>query len=228
MPVWQVILVTLAISGVVFLIVSTQGLVKGQEFSPTLFQAREFHFYEIPLLHLQMTPIRRSSATPRAATYVRQNFLIQPVPPGNASTWHLVYLSRGVSVEKPADAELLMTQLNLMNAGDPYWRTWSVEHPEHAKKFWPVIQRLANRELYVLMPRLFELAQQSQTSDELVAKIDDELRQNYARLIQDMRDAGRNDVAEQLRVEAIADYPDDRVLRSLPILTANPEPSGKT
>lgn len=221
MPIWQIVLIGLVISAIAFLIVSTQGHVRGQEFSPTLFQAREFHFYEIPLLHVQMTPIRRSSATPRAATYVRQNSLIKPATSGSESPWHLVHLSRGVGAEKPADAELLMNQLNLTKAGKPYWRIWSVDNPEHAKKFWPIIQRLATRELYVLMPRLFELAQQAHTPDELKAKIDQQLQSDYVRLIQDLRDADRNDLAEQLRNEATADYPDDNELRSLPAFDEN-------
>jgi hypothetical protein len=228
MPVWQVVVIGLVISVIVFLIVSTQGHVRGQEFSPTLFQAREFHFYEIPLLHLQMTPIRRSSATPRTANYVRQNSLIAPVTAADETSWHLVHLSRGVSAEKPADAELLMNQLNLTKAGEPYWRTWSVDYPEHAAIFWPIIQRLAMRELYVLMPRLFELAQQAHTADELKAKIDEQLRQDYTRLIQDLRDAGRDDLAEQLRSEATADYPDDSELRSQPAVPDNSAGSGKS
>ena len=67
------------------------------------------------------------------------------------------------------------------------------------------------------MPRLFELAQRSMTADELKARIDEHLRQNYARLIQDMRDAGRNDVAEQLRVEAKRTTPTTRCFDRCPL-----------
>ena len=215
MPVWMIILVAVAISAVSFLIIRTQGYVEGQEFSPTHFQARDFHFYEIPLLHLQMTPIRRSSSTPAVATYVRQNSLIGPVPTGSPTQWHLVHLRRGFANSAPADAELLVNQLQLVGGGDAYWRLWSKERPEQAKRFWPIIRRLAERELYVLMPRLFEIAQRSGSPKQLSADIDRELKHRYAALIHDMRDAGRKDLAEQLRREAADDYPGDPRFQSV-------------
>tara|TARA_R110002049_G_scaffold4601_4_gene31910 strand:+ start:154995 stop:155651 length:657 start_codon:yes stop_codon:yes gene_type:complete len=218
----MVVAIALAISAVAFLIVRTQGYVEGQEFSPTHFQARDFHFYEIPLLHVQMTPIRRSSSTPAVATYVRQNALIKPVPTGAPDQWHLVHLSRGYSDEVPADAEMLINQMNLKTDGKPYWRSWSTERPEHAKRFWPVIQRLAQRELYVLMPRLFEIAQQAGTPQQLALEIEADLRQNYVEMIRDMRAAGRDDLAEQLYAEAQADYPDDQKFNSLLDPSAEP------
>ena len=41
-----------------------QGNISGTEFSPTHFQQRDFGFYEIPLIHLQISPIKRSASTP--------------------------------------------------------------------------------------------------------------------------------------------------------------------
>ena len=78
---------------VLFIVIRTQGFVSGQEFSPTHFQQREFSFYEIPLIHLQITPIKRSGSTPSTATYVRQNSA-DHAPYRRPHHWHLVSLSR--------------------------------------------------------------------------------------------------------------------------------------
>src|SRR6056297_2194037 len=144
---WAIAFVaTCLIVGVGYLVIRTQGFVSGTEFSPTHFQQREFEFYEIPLLHWQITPIHRSAGTPPTATYIRQKSLI-PAPMGVPSDWHLASHSRGLSEQKPADAQLLLWQLTLRADGDPFWRQWSIDHPQHAKLLWPWVQRLAEREL---------------------------------------------------------------------------------
>ena len=211
---WFTVVATIVTLLVVFLVVRTQGYVSGREFSPTHFQQRDFSFYEIPLLHIQITPIKRSSATPATAIYVRQNGLIT-TPAGTPKYWHIVSLSRGLTGTTPADAGLLMDQMELGSSGDEYWRTWSKDHPQHAKILWPLIQKLSIRELYLLMPPLFELTQVEQTPQELQAKLDERLQRDYVQLVQDMRDADRNDLAETLLSEAIGDYPTNDDLQAL-------------
>ncbi len=191
---------------VALFVIRIQGFVGGSEFSPTHFQQRDFQFYEIPLIHQQITPIRRSISTPATANYLRQKSLIK-TPKGQPVDWHLVSISRGLGGVAEADAQLLIDQLQLNSNNQLYWRTWTVDHPDLAGRFWPVIQRLAERELYVLMPRLFEIAQNAQTPTDLRSSVDAYLVTQYQSLIQDMIDAGRIDVAEQLAAEAGRDYP---------------------
>ena len=74
---WVIIIGAILSSLLLFVVVRLQGHVTGREFSPTHFRLREFSFYEIPLLHLQITPIKRSDVTPRSATYLRQKSLIR-------------------------------------------------------------------------------------------------------------------------------------------------------
>ncbi|MGB7328218.1 MAG: hypothetical protein WBD31_25305 [Rubripirellula sp.] len=201
--------VMLAIVG--FLIIRTQGFVSGSEFSPTHFQKRDFRFYEIPLVHLQITPISRSSSTTQAARYLRQKNLI-PVVTGPPDVWHLVQISRGLTGATPLDAQLLTDQLELSLGSDAYWEKWSTDHPKMAKVLWPVVQRLAQRELYVLIPRLMEIAQLQSATDQSPADlqnaIDQYLPEQYASLIVDLREAGRRELADGVRQEATADYPD--------------------
>lgn len=208
------VVATLVFIVVLFIVVRTQGHVSGAEFSPTHFQQRQFSFYEIPLIHVQITPIKRTSSTPRTALYVRQNGLIQ-TPTGSPDDWHLVSISRGMTGSTPADAQLLVEQLQMSNSGNEYWRTWSIDHPNQAKVLWATIQNLAERELYILMPPLFELAQIDRSPAELQQAFDEHLQREYVQLIQDMRAADRPDLADALLSEAIKDYPDNQPLRNL-------------
>jgi hypothetical protein len=113
--------------------------------------------------------------------------------------------------------------LELEDGADAYWRTWSIDHPKRAKVLWPVIQQLAVRELYMLMPPLFELAQREQTAAELQSAIESRLEQDYASLVQDLRRAGRDELADQILAEAREDFPESQQLQELRLST--PEPS---
>jgi len=212
--VWVTVITTAALIFVLFIIIRIQGSVAGYEFSPTHFQQRKFSFYEIPVIHLQITPIKRTGSTPKTATYLRQKSLITPHT-GPPKTWHIVSISRGWTGSTPADANLLVDQLNLQSGPNEYWRQWSIDHPKRAKVLWPVIQKLAQRELYILMPRLFELAQIEQTPEQLGENIDNQLRSQYRGLIEDMQAADRGELAQQLLAEASNDYPDDAELKNL-------------
>jgi len=211
---WVVVISTLALSLLTFFIVYTQGHVTGREFAPSHFQLRKFSFYEIPLLHLQITPIRRSGETLPAATYVRQSTLINS-PKGAPKDWNLVFLSRGLSGTTPADAQLLIDQLEMYGQSDPFWRKWSIDHPKHAAIVWPHVQRLAQRELYVLVPMVLELAQKEMPADSLATKIDDLLKRQYRLLVTDMLAADRGELAQTLLAEAVSDYPNDAELQKL-------------
>lgn len=199
-----------------------QGAVRGTEFSPTHFQTRSFSFQEIPLLHLQLTPIRRSATTATASSYLRANNLIQ-VPPGSPAQWHLVRISRGVSPSVSADAEILVQYLELSVSNSTYWKQWSVDHPKLAPVLWPRIQRLAQRELYVLMPDLFELAKRTPSSADVFSEqLDRLIRESTLQLAADMKEAGRIELARDLLREGLADFPDDSKLQAA--LEALPPP----
>ena len=222
---WVIVISTLALSILLFFIVYTQGHVSGREFSPTHFQSREFSFYEIPLLHIQITPIRRKSTALPTATYVRQSGLVS-APRGTPDTWHLVYLSRGLSGSTPADAQLLVDQLEMYGEKGTFWKKWSIDHPEHAAKIWPITQRLPKRELYVLIPMVLELAQKDLPVEKMTRQVNELLKRQYRLLVTDMRAADRGELAQTLLDEAISDYPNDTELKKLqtakPISTAVP------
>lgn len=220
---WVIVIATVMLVCVLFLVIRLQGYVSGVEFAPTHFQQRRFSFFEIPLIHLQITPIQRTAETPSTANYLRVNSLVQ-THRGSPTTWHLVSITRGLTGATPADAQLLTSHLNLEHGGDQYWRTWSVDHPQHAKVLWPIVQDLAIRELYLLMPPIFEIAQIEQTPSDLQAQVEARLKSDLALLIQDLRSAGRTELADQILAEALQDYPSDENLLKLRSSTTDPSP----
>ena len=73
----------------------------------------------------------------------------------------------------------------------------------------------AERELYILMPELFELARIQQPAAAFALQTDQWLREEYVGLVKDMRAADRLGLADQLLDEALGDFPSDRQLNEL-------------
>jgi hypothetical protein len=208
------VLSTLVFAVILLIVVRTQGYVEGNEFSPTHFQQRKFSFYELPLIHVQITPIRRSANNSKTADHVRLTGLIKQYT-GPPATWHLANISRGLTGTTPRDPNLLIDLLNLEDNGALYWEQWSTNNKPRAQILWPIIQKLAERELYILMPSLFEIAQLEQTPQELQQNLNQHLRQQYLALIKDMQAAKRDVLAEILWEEAKRDYPTDKDIQNL-------------
>jgi len=204
----------LVLSLLLFFVVRLLGHVSGEEFSPTHFRTREFSFYEIPVLHWQITPVLQTPNTPNAATYLTQKKWVTP-PGSPPKTWHLVKIQRGFSEEQPSDAALLVRQLRASQSGLPVWEQWSTDHPKLAPVLWPTVAKLAERELYILMPRLFEIIRDIDDLPTLKTTLQDYLRDEYTSLVQDMRAANRDELADALLSEVNQDYPSDEALRRL-------------
>lgn len=205
------VMTILLVGGVILI----QGSVSGTEFAPSHFQTRTFSFHEIPFLHLQITPVKRKIVANPAARQVRTaGYITTPrgTPP---NTWHLVSISRGPSTT-PALASLLTDALEL-GVGQQFWQSWTTKHPKSAAVLWPRVQQLAQRELYVLIPELLQLAR-TQTADDgikLKSQIDQWLVVQYADLVLDMRAADRIALADGLLEEALGDFPNDAALQAL-------------
>jgi len=154
--------------------------------------------------------------TPQTAKYVRMTTL-KNVAKGRATTWHLVSISRGLTGQAVADADLLMQHLQLGDDQDPYWKSWSKQHPNHSAILWPIIQQLAKRELYVLIPMVFQIAEANADSSTYVMQttLDMRLAMEYVTLIKDMREAKKDDIAAELLAEALIDHPNSHELNRL-------------
>ncbi len=219
-----VLLICVGVAGMVGLVMLLFGSVSGIEFSPANFESRRFTVREIPWLQIQITPIQRTHKQSSTARYLVAQSLIQPAK-SSPSDWHLVQLSRGGMSTNDADAKLLTDQLEMHfdnsnstgsnSTTNEYWHNWSINDPAKAKIFWPIVQKLASRELYILMPRLFSLAVDAQDDQALQQSIDTYLRANYFDLVTEMRNAKRTELADELLAEAMTDYPDDEKLQGL-------------
>lgn len=212
-----IIICTILTVFLVAAVMMIKGRVSGTEFSPSHFQTRDFFFYEIPYLHVQLTPIRRSNSTGSFTLQIRAKSWInvpRGVPPSN---WHLVTLWRGPT-EIPAVASLLVRELELPESGGLFWENWNTDHPNRASVLWPLVQRLADRELYVLVPELMLLARTlpgDDDADKLAAVANQWVVDQYVGLVNDLRDADRGVLADDLLDEAISDFPLSKVLTAL-------------
>ena len=215
MRIWVIFWASIALAAILAFVVRTQGYVSGQEFAPTHFLTRDFSFYEIPILHIQITPIRRIGGSQPTINHIRQNLLTVPKGTPTDEQWQLVRLSRGLSGNTSADPNLLMDQLGKSSGQDYFWRKWSIDHPQHAGIVWPIVQRLSLRELYILVPAVLQIAREDLSPAEMTAKLDELLIDEYASLISDMRQAGRNELADSLLTEALVDYPGAENLSAL-------------
>lgn len=198
-------------------IVLVKGSVSGTEFSPSHFQTRDFSFYEIPYLNLQITPISRSNTTSAVASHLRTSAYIKTPRGKPPADWQLVTIARGPT-STPAVASLLVQALDLKNGTDPFWIGWNKDHPNRAATLWPVVQKLAGRELYILIPELLELARTLPGNDDgtaLADVIDQWLPNQYVDLIGDLRQADRQTLADDLLAEALSDYPNSAALAAL-------------
>ncbi|WP_164102138.1 hypothetical protein [Candidatus Laterigemmans baculatus] len=204
------LLSALLLGGLVSLVTLLVGKVQGTEFAPTHFTARTFSFWELPILHLQVSPIRRNAETISVTNYLRsQNLVSVPKQAPGAGQWHLVELRRGINSPAPADAEILISYLKLEDPDGPIWEQWSSDNPAAARVLWPVVQRLSERELYILLPELFELASHHTNPTQLASEIDRYLRDAYAELAIDLRAADHRELAAAVLADAAQDFPDD-------------------
>ncbi len=185
------------------------GLHTGEEFAPDTFSRRTFYYYEIPLLGLQVSPIVRDSRTDSFARYLCNSGFITSAEPGS-QRWDLVYAARSGRVSFRGDAEILCSYLDAVNEEDAsYWKAWSEENPEAAKVLWPLVARLARRQLYILAPELIDLARSESKPKRLQRSLNDSLARQFLRLGRTEQDLGNHETAIDLLDEALVYAPDD-------------------
>ena len=190
----------MALSVVLGLVCLFAGRVSGVEFSPTHFQIREFHFYEIPLVHLQITPLRRTALSSDTAVHVNQKFLT--VPPSKPDRWDLVRLTRG-GIPRDDDAALLVDLLQTERKGNETWHRWSLDYPAAAAATWPQIAALARQGLYVVIPDVLAVARRTtdQVGDDaaaVAATVKTTAQSSTEVWVEDLRSAGLDRLADSI------------------------------
>lgn len=150
------LLMILAAVGTLILLIF--GRCTGEEFSSTDFSRRTFYYFRIPLVKFQVTPLVRTDKSSVLVNYLQTNQLI----PQGKKKWKLASHRVGGSHPYEADELILARYLEQRNNGyDLRWLKWSQNNPKLARAFWPIVWRVANEDLYVLIPELFQLARYS-------------------------------------------------------------------
>ncbi len=153
---------------ILYIGIVTFGRVSGEEFAPDSFERRHYYYYELPLVRLKISPIRRTVSQNQLETaLVNGKYLTPNTPP---TRWDFVSARRAAVEWCHGDALILCRYLD---AWDPannfvsFWETWTTNHPALAKVLWPPVADLARRNRYYLIPPLFDRALASDDAQEL-------------------------------------------------------------
>lgn len=180
------------------------GNVRGEEFCPITMQRRTFSYYEIPLIHVQISPIRRQPHSNPMRGFLRRSGYAAP---SAGPRWDLVWF-RSSSGSKTGDATILCRYLDVKDPqGKPYWEQWSTQHPEQADLLWTYVVELAHRRMYLLIPDLFEAAQSSEDAATFQETVNQKMAQRFLELALAQQELGDHELAIQLFGESLKYVP---------------------
>ena len=141
------------------------GRVAGEEFSPQQFTMRRFGYWQIPLLRVQIWPVSLRKITgdeDELARHIRMQRLNGDVSK-NPVHWDIMLLDEVGSAPFYGNASILTQYLRQPGAkGTESWLDWSKKHPKQAKILWPLVAKLAEKNLYALIPEVLDEARSSQ------------------------------------------------------------------
>lgn len=186
------LLVMLGGLGTVALVIMIFGRCSGEEFSPHDFTRRSFHYFRIPLVKLQVTPVYRSKRSNPLVSHLQSKKFLA----ATSRDWQLVSLHTGVAYLYEADPLILCRYLDQRDAKhDLTWLKWSSDHADLADVFWPVIARVARAGLYVITPDLFKTAREATQPEELRAALHQRLVADALELAQGQYQLAEYDAA---------------------------------
>jgi hypothetical protein len=186
------------------------GFIRGQEFAADSFTRREFSFYRIPLLGLQITPIHRQDVTNDLESYLVANKLIAPrATPEAKKRWDLVVAQRGFV----DDSHRLLSQgearilCEYLDAGDEkgkrIWLDWTKTHESIAKVVWPYVAEVARQELYLFVPDLLIMARNAKDESQLRDDLEQLLADKYLAFGRIQQQLNNHEAAVELFTSAI-------------------------
>jgi hypothetical protein len=181
--------------GFSIMLVMSFGRCTGEEFSASDFSRRDFYYFRIPLIKLQVTPIIRRAKTSLLVKHLQNKRLI----PKNGQNWELASLNAGADQPYIANELILCRYLDQRNDDyDLRWLDWSQKNPKLARVFWPVIFRIANEDLYLLVPDLFQLARYAKDPVQLDAELRKLIIREAARIAEGELQLAHYDRAAQI------------------------------
>ena len=164
----------LIVCAVLILVTLIFGQVTGEEFCPNTFEQRRFHYFQIPILRTQVTGMKRKDMALGMASTV-EDHASNVDSAATVKNWDLVSSKRVSAQQWLGDAKILCDLLTIRGKKGGYlWQTWSEKYPHLADRFWPIVADTAQAGSYILMPDLFELAQQAGFDSATSVEKDDE------------------------------------------------------
>jgi tetratricopeptide (TPR) repeat protein len=157
------------------------GSVSGEEFAPDTFQRRSYRYYELPLLRIKVTPVRRTTITPELAEVLTdKGYLTTTTPPRR---WDLVLSRRNGRFWQDGDARILCQYFDAYASDEAaFWLAWTSKNGALAKVLWPEIAKLARGDLYLLVPPLFQAAANATDAAAFRRDLDRVLARSYEQL----------------------------------------------
>jgi hypothetical protein len=147
--------------GCMYLLASST--VSGRDFSPELFQERSFSYWRLPGTKIRLSKTTLGPAVSPCSKHILNNLSAST----QTITWQVLEAKQG-QVSDSRGPSVLLSYLRAKNAnGDAFWDDWSFQNPGLARKLWPIIQQVAQHELYFLVPELLREAQSSSTPSQL-------------------------------------------------------------
>jgi hypothetical protein len=137
--------------------------VAGREFSADLFQTRNFSFFRIPGTTWNLT-----ATTLGPASSPNSKSVLNHLQSGTGlGPWQVIEVGQGTRSEQRGPS-ILVSYLNQTGPdGFNFWDAWSFRNPRLAAVLWPLVQEAARRELYEIVPELFQMAQENAEPDKL-------------------------------------------------------------
>ena len=178
---WIVLsLVGLLVGALVLLVCSFLfGTITGEEFSPDTFDRRVFSYIEIPLVHLQIWPVHRVSSTKSLESHLVSNKLVPTTSPPKPR-WDLVRMTNIEPGSDKCDARILCKYFDSQNdSSKSWWLDWTEKHPDLAKVLWPAVAKVAQQQLYIFVPDMFELARTATDAKQFQTELDLLLAKKY-------------------------------------------------
>ena len=209
---WTVaIAIGLLVLGCIALLFFGASSVNGSEFAPTHFETRTFALAELPVVHRQIKPVVHSTSINSTSQYLVANKLIN-VPKSKPLRWDLVSINRFFATSNLADAGVLVAYLEGRGGNGIDWEQWSKDHPKAASIFWPFVQQMAIDHLYLLLPRVFELAENETDPSKLKNDLDAYLINELPSFSDDLFNANYRQEAVNALQSARERYPNEKLL----------------
>ena len=176
------------------------------EFAPDTFEHREYSYFELPIVRLQVTPVWRTSGRSGIEqAIVDRQFVVPSNPPAR---WDLLRAYRRGQVWREGDAQILANYLDAEGESSQHWLEWSDREPKLAAVLWPEVAKAARADLYILVPDLFELAAHRSDPTKLKADLHARLARRYEELAQVEMGLEHYRAAERFFVTALSYEPD--------------------